>query len=465
MDSLAVWERSLAPRLADECARLFDAAVAADLAWLRSDGPRFLRPDADPLALLAAASVWPPRAPPSVEDVYARIADTRPPFAVPFEPLPLGTKKVPATPKTGKKRKSEAAGVQPTSAAKPKAPRMDAAAAPVPAPVPSSGAPQAAAADAGIVDARLAGYRKATAAHQSGFLTGMVSALGSLFAGAAQPQQSQQQQQQQQTTTSSRYVPTPAPPKPAAAHHLPPGTVPLAALSSNVVYQGVAAAAAHKKLPAVAPQQTQPQAPLPQPQLLALKKAAPAVQAPLRPPPAPPAAVAKATLPPLPPLPALQTAQQTSSPAGNKGNRLSGELMPPPPYTPKAGGKTSSVMQTPPSTASPRASSVASKLSVSSSVSSASKGYELSPYHATDDEYDSEEEKERKATQIPRWAKGERLEAALARQENYNTDEIFPAIPKSCDLDMIFANMPKRKKKYNAHRGSSGNWDKDGALQ
>ena len=107
---------------------------------------------------------------------------------------------------------------------------------------------------------------------------------------------------------------------------------------------------------------------------------------------------------------------------------------------------------------------------------STGKGYIISDYHDSEDEYDSGEEFQKKKHRVPEWAKEGSLEAALKQQESTDPDKIF-SCQKSCNLEDIFSpsvlGCPAKtmtvetsitedpRKRYCTKRDSSGFWTKD----
>lgn len=107
---------------------------------------------------------------------------------------------------------------------------------------------------------------------------------------------------------------------------------------------------------------------------------------------------------------------------------------------------------------------------------STGKGYVISDYHDSDDEYDSGEEFQKKKHRVPEWAKEGNLESALKKQESTDPDKIF-SCQKSCNLEDIFSPSAMGstakvvtvetsinddpRKRYGTKRDSSGFWTKD----
>ena len=52
-----------------------------------------------------------------------------------------------------------------------------------------------------------------------------------------------------------------------------------------------------------------------------------------------------------------------------------------------------------------------------------------------DNSFWSSSEDEDNGKPVPQWAKGPRIAAALERQKPVDPDQIFPAMPMSCDLE------------------------------
>ena len=107
---------------------------------------------------------------------------------------------------------------------------------------------------------------------------------------------------------------------------------------------------------------------------------------------------------------------------------------------------------------------------------STGKGYVISDYHDTEEEYDSGEEYQKKKHRVPEWAKEGNLENALKKQESTDPDKIF-SCQKSCNLEDIFSPSAlgctskvvtvdtsiteDSRKRYGTKRDSSGFWTKD----
>lgn len=107
---------------------------------------------------------------------------------------------------------------------------------------------------------------------------------------------------------------------------------------------------------------------------------------------------------------------------------------------------------------------------------SAGKGYVISDYHDTEEEYDSGEEFQKKKHRVPEWAQEGNLENALKRQESTDPDKIF-SCQKSCNLEDIFSPSvlgsttkivtvdtsitDDSRKRYGTKRDSSGFWTRD----
>ena len=75
-----------------------------------------------------------------------------------------------------------------------------------------------------------------------------------------------------------------------------------------------------------------------------------------------------------------------------------------------------------------------------------------------DNSFWSSSEDEDNGKPVPQWAKGPRIAAALERQKPVDPDQIFPAMPMSCDLEELFA--PVSKPRYR-RRFSSSRWSRD----